>query len=68
MTGLGVFQEYVRKKVQVVGELSATEPGLNILTPLSGKSRFVLHYFKGDLNIIHYKGVANITGGMLPKI
>lgn len=68
MTALCVFQEYVCKEVQVVGELSAAEPDLNLLTPLPGKSSFVLHCFKGDLNIIHYKCAANITYGMLPKI
>jgi len=68
MTGLGDFQKYIYKKVQVLRELSAAEPYLNILTPLPGKSCFVLHYFKGDLNIIPYKCVANITYGMLPKI
>lgn len=68
MTDLGVFQKYIFKNIQVVGELSAAKPDLNILSPLPGKSCFVLHYFKGDVNIMHYKCGANFTYGMLPKI
>lgn len=61
MTGTSVFQARACKRTQAVGEPSAVDPDLNILTHLPGKSCFVLYYCKGTQNIIYCKRVANMV-------
>lgn len=38
MTGTSIFQAHACKRTEAVGELSAADPDLNILTHLPGKS------------------------------